>query len=100
MEDRMYGTHGIRKSDGEGMHAQTSYDFKRTQVLFREFLGRTGGMEVLCFDEDLISDLQIRSRFTFGIRRSLISFLSVSHFFSEELMELIKVYSKFSCVGG
>jgi hypothetical protein len=75
-------------------------DFKWTKVLFQEFFGHTGGSEVFCFDKDWISDFQIQSGFLFGVRRSLISFLCMGHFFSEELMEFIKVYSIFSCVGG
>lgn len=35
MEDRMYSTHGVRKTEGEGLTTDFGDDLKRTQIFFR-----------------------------------------------------------------
>jgi hypothetical protein len=91
MENRMYGTHRIRKSDGERMSTWAGYNFEWSQILFRKFLRRTGGAEVLGFDEDLFSNPEFWSRLSFSVHRSLIAFLSFGHLISEELVKFVKV---------
>jgi hypothetical protein len=58
----VYGPHGIRKFEREGMGARLSDDLERAEVLLREFPSRTSGTEELCLDECLISDFEVRSR--------------------------------------
>jgi hypothetical protein len=91
MEDRVYGSHSIWKADGEGMRAWAGYDIEGSKDLFGQFLQWTGGVKILGFDEDLLSNLEIRCGFTSSISRVLISILRIRHFIPKELMKLIEV---------
>jgi hypothetical protein len=57
-------------------------------------------MEILSLVKNLISNLEIQSGFMFSICRALIALLSMGHFFLEELVELIEVYSIIPGTGG
>jgi hypothetical protein len=95
MEDRVYGSHGVRELESEGMGAGLSNDLERAEILLREFLSRTCGTEELCFDEYLISDLEVRSWKSIGIGRSFVSFLRGGDLGLEDGMEFVKICSKF-----
>jgi hypothetical protein len=100
MENRVDRSHSIRKTDGEGMRTRTSYDIERSKVLFGQFLRWTSGAEILRFDEDLLSDLEIWCGFTSSVSRALISILRIRHLIPKELMELIEVDCVLSGPGG
>ena len=73
--NRVNRFHGIGETECEGLRTNFVDDFKRSEVFFGEFARGTGGAEELCFDEDLLTDLEVRRRFSTGIRRSLVSLL-------------------------
>ena len=89
MEDGVYGSHAIGESEGKGVSSDLGNDFVGAQVLFGEFLGGSCRSEESCFDEDLISDLEVRSRHSLCVGRSLISALGFGDLFSEFLMEFV-----------
>jgi hypothetical protein len=67
------------------------YDIEGSKIPFGQFLQWTGGTEILGFDEDLLSDPEIRCGFTSSVSRALISILRIRHLILKELMELIEV---------
>jgi hypothetical protein len=50
-----------------------------------------GGVEILGFDKDLLSNPEIRCGLTSSISQALILILRIRHLILKELMELIKV---------
>ena len=61
------------------------------KVLFRELFGWSSRLEVFGFDVGLIANLEVRSRRAFGVSRTLIVLLGVSHFFAKILVQGFKV---------
>ena len=57
------------------------------KVLFRELFGWSSRPEVFGFDVGLIAHLEVQSQRVFGIGRTLIALLGVSHFFAEVLVQ-------------
>ena len=84
----MYRAHSVWEFKGNGMSTRKGNDRERTKILFREFLRGSCGAEVLGFDIDLISDLEVRSWKTPGICRTLVMLLRGEHLGAEEVVEL------------
>ena len=61
------------------------------KVLFRELFGWSSRLEVFGFDVGLIANLEVRSRRVFGVSRTLIALLGVSHFFVKVLVQGFEV---------
>ena len=57
-----------------------------SEVLLREFLGWSGRPEILGFDVDVVAYFEVRGRDASSIGWPLITFLGVSHFFTEILV--------------
>ena len=53
-------------------------------------------MEVLSFDESLVTNFEVRCRSLSSIHRSLVSQLCSSHLFTEEVVEGVKIDGVFS----
>src|SRR5207245_8627701 len=88
MKNGMYGAHSVWEFKGNRMSTRKGNDGERTKVLFGEFLRGSCGAEVLGFDIDLISDLEVRSWETPGVCRTLITLLRREHLGAEEVVEL------------
>ena len=89
MEDGMYCSELVWKSESERCLSYLSDDFERTEVLLRQFLGGSCGAEVSGLDENFISDLEVRCRSSSGISGALIAFLSFGYLESEFLMKFV-----------
>ena len=76
------------------MGAGMSDDLERTEILLREFPSRASSAKELCFDEYLISDLEVRSQKSIDIGRTFITFLSEGNLGLEYRVEFVKVYGK------
>ena len=100
MEDRMDCAHGVRKTEGVGVCSGPSDDFVGTQELFGEFLGGTGGPDVLCSDIGLVSDLEVRSRETVFVCLDLVPGLRLSDVRPECRMEFVEVDGEFASASG
>jgi hypothetical protein len=59
------------------MSTSSGDDFKRTQKLLGEFLGRPSSVEVLRIDERKGSNLEVGSWFASSIGRGLVKLLSL-----------------------
>ena len=84
----MYGAHSVWEFKGNRMSTRKGNDRERTKILFGEFLRGPCRAEVLGFDIDLISDLEVRSWKMPGICRTLITLLHREHLGVEEVVEL------------
>src|ERR1700726_3549919 len=65
-------SHGLRESEYEGVQAGLSDDFERSKELFGKLPGGSGCMEILRFNIDSGSDLELQCRSLAGIRQTLI----------------------------
>ena len=89
VKDRMYGPHTFGESKGEGVRSDLGDDFEGAQVLLGKLLGRSSGSEESCFDEDVISDLELRCGHSSCVSRTLVSALGFSDLRSEFLLEFV-----------
>ena len=97
MENGVNRFHGVQKLEGKGVGSCLSDNGIRPKVLLGEFLRGPSGPEVLSFDEDLITDFEVRRRRSFSISGSLIAFLGMGHLLTEELVEGVEVNGVLSC---
>lgn len=96
----MNGPHSRRKTEGEQDRSNFGNDFVRAKEAFRELLGWTSGAEEFSFDKDLLSNLEVRSRNSASIGRTLITLLGFRHLGAEHSMEVVKVHDKVLSAGG
>ena len=64
------------------------------------FLKGPSRLDILGFDEGLITDFEIRCRRLPSISGPLVMLLGMSHLFTEELMKRVEVDGVFSCSSG
>src|SRR3979490_2801749 len=69
-------------------------DFKRTQKLLGEFLGRTCCSKELCFDKCEVSNLEVWCWKLFGVSQSLVCLLSIEDSLAKFLMKFVQVHNK------
>src|SRR3979490_2346261 len=69
-------------------------DFKRTQKLLVEFLGRTCCSKKLCFDKCKVSNLEVWCWKSFGVSRGLVCLLGSEDCSAEFLMKFVQVHNK------
>lgn len=100
MEYRVDGSHGVRKSEGEGAGAWLGYDRVRSEVLFGQFLGGARSRDELSTDKDLISDAEFRCRKSVSVRLDLIARLSFGNVSPESGVEFLEVYGVLPGAGG
>src|ERR1700726_2442971 len=67
VENGVDRSHGLGKSEYEGVRASLSDDFKRSKELFGKLSGGSGCAEILRFNVDLGSDLGLQCRSPAGI---------------------------------
>ena len=92
----MEHSHGLRELEYEGVRAGLSDDFERSKELFGKLLGGSGHAEILCFNVDSGSDLELQCRSPAGVHRTLIATLRIGDLGMEFLVEFIQVHSEFS----
>ena len=101
MENGVNGLHRVWKSECDGVSAWLCDDGERPKVSLCEFPQGPSGVEVLSFDESLVTDFEVRCRSLSSVRGSLVSQLRSSHLLMEELVEGIKIDRVFwSLFGG
>ena len=88
-------SHGLRESEYEGVQASLSNDFERSKELFCKLLGGSGCTEILHFNVDSGSDLELRCWSPMGVRRTLVASLRIGDLGTEFLVEFVQVHSKF-----
>src|SRR3984893_10993163 len=75
VENRVDRSHGLGESEYKGVRASLSNDFERSKELFGKLLGGSGHAEILRFNIDSGSDLELRCWSLAGIRQTLIATL-------------------------
>src|SRR3984893_3539103 len=96
VENRVDRSHGLGELEYEGVRAGLSDDFERSEELFGKLAGGSGRTEILRFNVDSGSDLELRCRSPAGIRWTLIAMLRIGDLGTEFLVELVQVHSEFS----
>ena len=97
----MNGLHRVRKSECDRVSAWLCNDCERPKVSLCEFPRGPSGVDVLGFDESLVTDFEVQCQSSSSICGSLISQLHSSHFLTEELVEGVKIDRVFlSSFGG
>src|SRR3979490_2017562 len=69
-------------------------DFKRTQKLLGEFLGRTCRSKELCLDRREVSDLEVWCWKSFGVGRGLVCLLGGEDCSAKFLMKFVQVHNE------
>ena len=87
----MNGLHRVWKSECDGVSAWLCDDGERPKVSLCKFPQGPSGAEILCFDEGLVTDFEVRCRSSSSVRGSLVSQLHHSHLLTEELVEGVKI---------
>ena len=101
MENRVNGLHRVQKSECDGVSAWLCDDGERFKVSLCEFPQEPSGVEVLSFDESLVTDFEVQYRSSSSIRGSLVLQLYSNHLLMEELVEGVKIDRVFlSSFGG
>src|SRR3984893_12902978 len=88
--------HGLRESEYEGVRAGLSDDFERSEELFGKLSGGSGCVEILRFNVDSGSDLELQCWSPAGVRWTLIATLRIGDPGTEFLVEFVQVHSEFS----
>src|SRR3984893_11103627 len=96
VENRVGCLHGLRESEYEGVQASLSDDFERSEELFGKLPGGSGHTEILHFNVDSGSNLELQCQGPVGIHRTLIVMLRIVDLGTEFLVEFIQVHSEFS----
>src|ERR1700730_9569056 len=96
VENGVDRSHGLGESEYKGVRASPSDDFERSEELFGKLSGGSGHAEILRFNIDSGSDLELRCRSPAGIRQTLIVTLRIGDLGMEFLVELVQVHSEFS----
>ena len=81
VEDWVYSTKAVRKSQSDGMGARLGNDLVRSKVLLREFLGGSCRTvtEELRLDECVAANFEFQSWKTARVSRHLVLTLSISY---------------------
>src|SRR3984893_11128222 len=95
VENGVDRSHGLGESEYKGVRAGPSDDFERSEELFGKLPGGSGHMEILRFNVDSGSDLELQCRSPTGVRQTLIASLHISDLGTEFLVEFIQVHSEF-----
>src|ERR1700730_838515 len=79
VENGVDRSHGLGESEYKGVRAGLSDDFKRSEEFFGKLSGGSGHAEILRFNIDSGSDLELRCQSPAGIRRTLIATLHLGN---------------------
>src|ERR1700731_640577 len=96
VENGVDRSHGLGESEYEGVRAGLSDDFERSEELFGKLPGGSGRTEILHFNVDSGSDLELWCQSPVGVCRTLIATLRIGDLGTEFLVEFVQVHSKFS----
>src|SRR6202045_1710702 len=96
VENGVDHSHGLGELEYKGVQAGLSDDFERSKEFFGKLSGGSGRVEILRFNIDSGSDLELRCQSPAGIRRTLIAMLRIGDLGTEFLVELVQVHSEFS----
>src|ERR1700731_2650695 len=96
VENRVDCSHGLGEPEYEGVQASLSDDFERSEELFCKLSGGSGHTEILRFNVDSGSNLELWCWSPTGVRRTLIATLRIGDLGTEFLVELVQVHSEFS----
>ena len=96
----MNGLHRVRKSECDGVSAWLCDDGERPKVSLYEFPQGPSGVEVLSFDESLVTDFEVRCWNSSSVCGSLVLQLRSSHLLMGELVEGVKIDGVFSSLFG
>ena len=83
--------HGVWKLECDEVSAWLCNDYERPKVSLCKFPQGLSDVEVLGFDESLITDFEVQCWSSSSIRGSLILQLHSSHLLMEELVEGVKI---------
>src|SRR6267142_2798621 len=100
MENRVYSSETVRKSESDGMGARSCKDFVRSKEFIGKLLGRSCHMEELSLDVSVATNLEFQSQKSLGISRSLVSTLSFSDVLLKFLMKFVEVGDKVTSACG
>src|SRR5882672_8018161 len=100
MENWVYSTETVRKSESDRMGARSCKDFVRSKEFIRKLLGRSCHMEELSLDVSVATNTEFQSRKLLGISGSLVSTLSFSNVLPKFLMKFVEVSDKVMSVCG
>src|ERR1700730_2398197 len=78
MENGVDHSHGLGELEYEGVRAGLSDDFERSEELFGKLPGGSGRMEILRFNVDSGSNLELWCRSPAGVHLTLIVMLRIS----------------------
>ena len=95
VENRVDHSHGLGEPEYEGVRASLSDDFERSEELFCKLSGGSGRTEILRFNVDSGSDLELQCRSPTGVRQTLIASLHIGDLGTEFLVEFVQVHSEF-----
>src|SRR3979490_3001664 len=90
----MYCFHIIWEFQSDCVSTRMCNDFKRTQKLLGEFLGRAHCSKELCFDKCEVSNLEVWCWKSFGVSRGLVCLLSIENSSVKFLMQFVQVHNK------
>ena len=93
----MEHAHAAGQTEGERVSTCLSNNFKRSEVLLREFLRGSSGANVVRLDKYLVSDDEVRRRSSAFVGRSRVSSLSCRDSLLELEMEFVEINDKISC---
>src|SRR5467141_246380 len=100
MENRVYSSETVRKSESDGMGAGSCKDFVRSKEFIGKFLGRLCRTEKLSLDVSVATNLEFRSRKSSGISGSFVSTLSFSDVLPKFLVKFVEVGDKVTSACG
>ena len=87
----MNGLHRVWKSECDRVSAWLCDDGERPKVSLCKFPRGPSGVEVLSFDESLVTNFEVRCWSSSSVRRSLVLQLCSNHLLMEELVEGVKI---------
>src|ERR1700726_1916018 len=96
VENGVDRSHGHGELEYEGVRAGLSDDFERSEELFGKLPGGSGCTEILHFNVDSGSDLELWCWSPMGVRQTLIASLRIGDLGMEFLVEFVQVHSEFS----
>src|ERR1700730_10027560 len=79
VENGVDRSHGLGESEYKGVRAGLSNDFERSEEFFGKLSGGSGHAEILRFNIDSGSDLELRCQSPAGIHRTLIAMLHLGN---------------------
>src|SRR5882672_10943748 len=100
MENRVYSTETVPKSESDGMGAGSCKDFIQSKEFIGKLLGRSCHTKELSLDISVATNLEFWSRKSLGISEGLVSTLSFSDVLPKFLVKFVEVGDKVTSACG